>query len=506
MSLNGLSPEIWVLIFQSLLNREDLANVCRVSRAFDALAMPVLYRSVIFRTPSVINRRRTFSSDIREQADVLTFAPLDRLLDERNERLRLFVREINFEDGSWPDQAPEDLINSLLKKLPNLESIYTDLEIPTIESFVQVMLSRKRVPRLHLRGEQGFTPVITKMPFVTEICTHIDATASRHGGEESRNQKLALHELFKAYPNLESLSLKINYLRGGCLIGGIPTTRISPLTLSENETFPPLRSLTISGYRFKESEASVWKKKFPWDQLQSLSVGPQNALLFPDIATGFVHNLKKFELKSYGRVVERVGESMDALDAFLSSFCSLEILITKGFVPSVDAVAHHPDLKILCLHEIETPGKERKNLEAKEIEYLDRNCPKLTDLEIDINPEGAWPNNTINALSKGFRNLRRLSIHVGLGIAKLEDLEDFEMKDAFIKSFQSVLTESTAQDFAKSLFDRRGPSGIPITPGLKVVAPGHLKLMLRWKVPMSRASKGVKFMLLAGKEYILHRQ
>lgn len=68
----------------------------------------------------------------QDEADDLSFGLLCRLLDDRNDILRGFVREIVFdkvhkmrtEDRVWRMlQPPNDLLATLVNRLPNLEVI-----------------------------------------------------------------------------------------------------------------------------------------------------------------------------------------------------------------------------------------------------------------------------------------------------------------------------------------------------------------------------------------------
>ncbi|KAJ5408799.1 hypothetical protein N7509_002682 [Penicillium cosmopolitanum] len=185
------------------------------------------------------------------------------------------------------------------------------------------------------------------MPFVQEICTSVDARAftPREGraglnlddpdAEPFEPQRLDLHELFSAYPNIESLSVSINRLRLGCIVGLAPSTRVSGLP--PETTFPPLRSLPMSGYNIAQDEEDqpLWAEKFPWHKLRSLTLGRQLNPGFLKAATGKVDHLKQFEITGY--------EELSSLDAFLSSFNTLESLTVKEPVPSVIAMAHHSD-------------------------------------------------------------------------------------------------------------------------------------------------------------------
>ncbi|KAJ5157066.1 uncharacterized protein N7482_008166 [Penicillium canariense] len=480
MSALNMIPEIWSLVFQFLATRNDLRNVCSVCRLFDAIATPFLYRSLIFRDEPINGRHWSkFPDDedvkTQDEADDLSFGLLCRLLDDRNDMLRVFVREIIFEgelndtrtvDRVWCKlQPPNDVLATLVNCLPNLEVIHFERKLPITDRFVNALLSHKKSPKLHLLGEDGTTRVNIKMPFVQKLHTSVDTQArapidhpetDRSGFHAWEPQRLALHELFNAFPNLEELSVSVNWLRGGCAMGGRPSpTRILGLDLSEDATFPPLKSLSLSGYPVQDDpveddEVALWRDRFPWDRLHSLSLGvqlPESTPGFLELATGKVANLKEFQITSYDPL-----SSSAELDAFLCSFDTLEILTAKGAVPSLTSVIHQSNLKHICLHTIEDPDRERETLDVEQIKDLSQHCPKLTTLEIDLDPNGTWPDDIVSVIATGFKNLCRLSIHVGLGIAHVKNDDSMEEK------FARVLTESKAQDFAKRFFELRGPS------------------------------------------------
>ncbi|KAF3385073.1 hypothetical protein F1880_001867 [Penicillium rolfsii] len=466
-----LIPEIWSMVFQFLDAKNDLRNVCGVCKLFDSVATPFLYRSLIFRG-ALIGRndwsKLPDDEDVKTQdeADDLSFGLLCRILDDRNEVLRRFVREIIFEKGNRTDpvwrvlQPPNDVLAILVTKLPNLKAIHFHSELPVTDGLVNALFSHKKSPKLHLLGEIGGTRIDTKMPFVQRLHTSVNATAifprarpdaeRRSGVRPWRRQELALHDLFNAFPNLAELSVSVNRLRGGCIMGGPPpSTLISSLKLSEDETFPPLERLSLSGYDVSGDEAALWRDRFPWDRLQSLSIGPQDNPGLLKLATGKVLNLKEFQITSYEPL------SFPAeLDDFLCSMDSLESLIAKGAVPSLTSVLHQSNLKHVCLHDIEEPDRERQALDAEQIRKLSLNCAKLQTLEIDLDPNGKWPRDITTALATGFKDLRRLYVHVGLGIAHVEE------PSTMSEVFPQVLTQSKAQDFAKQFFDLRGPSAL----------------------------------------------
>lgn len=234
------------------------------------------------------------------------------------------------------------------------------------------------------------------MPYVHTLRTSLRARSRVTGPKQ---QELDLKELFAAFPNLDSLSVLVNRQASGCRPGPlVSTTRLQPLTSSGSWTFPPLQSLSLSGYNFwDQTEISLWRERFPWERLQSLCLGPQDNKNFLEQFGSHLKFLKHFQNTAN---CNQTPSSHPELNLFISSFDGLESLMLKGYTPSLDAVTHHPNLKHLCLHAIEKPGQKRPTLSAKELEILDRSCPKLTTLEIDVNPESAWVCSTKLELTK----------------------------------------------------------------------------------------------------------
>jgi hypothetical protein len=98
-----------------------------------------LYRSAILgRSPSIGADWYKLPSDAKdpERAEELSFGLFQRLLDDRNEKLRGFVRELTLKGVpitgdvasasrklEQPQDRLQDRLTALVKKLPNLEVI-----------------------------------------------------------------------------------------------------------------------------------------------------------------------------------------------------------------------------------------------------------------------------------------------------------------------------------------------------------------------------------------------
>lgn len=112
-------------------------NVCSVSKLFDTIATPLLYRSVIFCQSHSKNRDWSefpgdSASQNQAQEAIAKFGLFYRLLDDRNNVLRAFVRHITIETPTKMKaisrakgrlQPPQDYLARLVGALPNLEAI-----------------------------------------------------------------------------------------------------------------------------------------------------------------------------------------------------------------------------------------------------------------------------------------------------------------------------------------------------------------------------------------------
>jgi hypothetical protein len=104
-------------------------------------------------------------------------------------------------------------------------------KLPITDGFVNALLGYKKSPKLHLLGEDGRTRVNTKMPFVRN-CILLSMP------------ELELPETVRRQIDPEL------------------THRSRRLVLSENATFQPLKSLSLSGFPIKGDEEALWRDRF----------------------------------------------------------------------------------------------------------------------------------------------------------------------------------------------------------------------------------------------------
>lgn len=231
-----------------------------------------------------------------------------------------------------------------------------ETEMPITDELIDAMLNHKMSPKLYLLGEEGHTLMKRSMPFVPEIRIDVEGHVTYNVYCDSfETQRLSLDEIFATFPNLENLSVSVNRLMTDSAVDtDTPSPQIPSLSLPEDATIPPLRSLSLSGFMIHSSDLSTWETRFPWGKLKSLSLGKQTNYGVFEAAIGNVHDMKEFEIFEYYMSWDEPNPTTE-LEKFLSSFNSLESIIAKGTVPSISSVIHHSNLKHLCLHAVETP-------------------------------------------------------------------------------------------------------------------------------------------------------
>jgi hypothetical protein len=99
-----------------LNNQGDLKNACLVSRAWNEVATPLLYRSVVLSYPWT-----SWDDFDKPKVESPSKRLIHYLLDERNVNLRSWVRKVTVECTS--SEPPENALATLIQQLPNLEDI-----------------------------------------------------------------------------------------------------------------------------------------------------------------------------------------------------------------------------------------------------------------------------------------------------------------------------------------------------------------------------------------------
>ncbi|KAI0097350.1 hypothetical protein GGR51DRAFT_469999 [Nemania sp. FL0031] len=409
---NGTSAEmnldVWRLILDQIDSRADLCNVCLTSRAWFTMAMPHLYKVV----PLRMRRYQMGNSEM----DLMLFAHSlsSRLLDTKNETLRNAVHELDF--GEFPEENESEMENrlvALVDSLPNLQRV--KIRSPLTQEALRCLAEHSQRISLHLLREDGRRCIEDdcNLQSVVSLAAQVDPHL---GGEGPNRDVLGLQELLFACPNLKSLSIKIHQSYGGCVITMPHPDTVYSFQLSGDEKFPSLVELSLDGYSLSGDEWEHWAERFQWSKLKSLTLGPQYTANFLEQAKGYATFLRHLEVKVYTDA-DRSAHCHPLTD-FLASFTSLESLTVKGYWVPVVAIRNHPGLKHLCLHSFEQVrvNGARLELDVQELQEIDKSCPHLETLEFDLFRDHEWPEEILKPLAMGFKSLRRLTVHLEIGL------------------------------------------------------------------------------------------
>ncbi|KAJ8128293.1 hypothetical protein O1611_g5343 [Lasiodiplodia mahajangana] len=452
-SVNGTSAEmnldVWRLILDQIDDRTDLCNVCLTSRAWFAMAMPHLYRVVPL-------RMRSYDLDYESESDLMVFAHSlsSRLLDTKNEAWRNAVHELDF--GRFRGEhliEMEKRLVALVDSLPNLQRVKIDSALT--QEVLRHLTEHSKGILLYLFAEDGQRHIEPGCNFqnIVTLAAQVNPFVAKN--EPNRNI-LGAQKLLFACPSLTTFHLNIVGGYGGCVVRLPRFESVYSFRFSGNETFPPLTRLGLSGYWLSADELEHWQQKFQWSKLKSLALGPRSTSDFLKLAEGYATSLQYLEVLVYTDADRCI--HCYPLRKFLKSFTSLETLIVKGYQMPVGLVGNHPGLKRLCLHTFErVSGESRLTLSVEDLQELDKSCAHLETLELDLCRDGEWPEQILKTLATGFINVRRLTLHLEIG---LRDADGREVgtpgPDEYVR-IEPILNEDSAREWdgGSSSCDRR---------------------------------------------------
>ncbi|TRX89196.1 hypothetical protein FHL15_009894 [Xylaria flabelliformis] len=397
-----------------------------------------------------------------------------RLLDPRNEQLRNAVHEIKF--GCFNKRDVDDMeqrLMALVNSLPNLQRIKTRARLS--QDVLRRLNGHSKQLSLYLLGEDGKRTVEGQLHSVLALAATVDSYSQDRGPNKDF---LGVQALLFACPNLNSFSLTPLLDYGGCA-PRFPAegTVFSFQFSSDGKPFPPLEDLSLNGYHLSQNEGGHWAEKMQWSKLRSLSLGPQNTTTFLQLAINHATFLRDLTVQVY----PDDADGQPLLEEFLINHTSLESLTVKGHYVSSRVVGFHTGLKHLCLHSFEPAEKSqtRPVFCSVQLQELNTSCPYLETLEIDLHRNGTWvriklvhqitcintkvtlsqPEPELKILATKFKNLRRLILHLELGIASVEVQQGPNgLPEESATLIEPVLTEGSAREMGKQFFDWRSLS------------------------------------------------
>ncbi|KAI8943930.1 hypothetical protein F4801DRAFT_323256 [Xylaria longipes] len=440
--------DIWHLILDQIDSRKDLRNVCLTSRAWFTMAIPHLYKIV----PLAMRPHDIFDWERKKDPMLFARSLSSRLLDTKNEQLRNAVHELDFGqfENKYLSEMEKRLV-TLIDVLPNLQRVRIKSRL-TQEVLRDLAGHSKRIS-LHLLGEDGRRDIENDLQNVVVLAAKVNPFDERNGLNQDI---LGIQKLLFACPNLTSFSIETVGGYGGCVVTMHRFRIVHSFQFSGDENFPPLEELSLSGYRLSEAEWEHWQKKFPWSKLRSLTLGPRYTADFLKLAAGYAKSLRNLTVQVYTDADRKI--DCPPLKRFLGTFTSLESLTVKGYHLPVGSIGNHPGLKHLCLHSFEPIREDitRPTLGVEQLQELDKNCAHLETLELDLYRDGEWPEHILKILAMGFRNLRRLTLHLELGIKGVSGLRTPDPENCIY--IEPILKEDSAKEVGQQFFKWRSSS------------------------------------------------
>ncbi|KAF8336865.1 uncharacterized protein EI90DRAFT_3119189 [Cantharellus anzutake] len=388
----SLNEDILYKVVEELATHspKSLLSVALVSRAVHSFTVTVLFRSVWVGRFEAKKRERALLH--RLQNDLL---------------LCSYIRQLTIYNEPGRNVEYEGIVTILLHLLPHMTNLkdfccYT----PLGSSLAQHISCNNPAVQLCLHS----------MPLTNETfasCANIvsiDAETHFYRGPE--NFLVRLKELALSSANFRSLTLRV--LWGGCVRGPIT---IGDITFEPGERLSSLRSLSVDGITPNDS----WNLGVPWDVLEDIYFRRFPSILRSRVDT--MHNLRSIGLSGGSGWVTNEERSQAAvpINEFLSRVPSaleeLNLEELTGVIPVSTITRFGPSLKRLRFHNRGSFGnvETRHVFSAQQLDEIRVACPNLEELQIDINPDGEWPYNVLDAVAK-FPRLNKLTLSVGLGL------------------------------------------------------------------------------------------
>lgn len=333
MTGQGLSLDAWSEVVE-YVRRDDLLNLCLVSRLLKAVATRVLYRSIILE-PRLYNlglvETAVDQSQLPQSEQRGHWHLLSRLRSSANQSLRNLVQEVILPpskdaiplDKTFLDHLrKDDHFSKLLTTLPNLRRITIGIPELQTDHVIRTLCAHSKKPELSLilNGYDERISTDSPLPCISSLAVTGDPRSHR-----KENGLLKFQQLVFNSPNLRSLRIAVLDDYNGRMRRPRRAGMHLTFCLEGDERFPPLEELALNGYVMKDGEASVWQSNAQWEKLSSLTVGPLPCWsVLPGFA-GYATALKTLKVYTYHGMIGGE-EARIGLEALLGSFDGLEVL------------------------------------------------------------------------------------------------------------------------------------------------------------------------------------
>ncbi|CAH0057791.1 unnamed protein product [Clonostachys solani] len=226
-------------------------------------------------------------------------------------------------------------------------------------------------------------------------------------------------------PNVRKLVVDYGRPDGGCVSYG-PPKEYTGFGFVDGQRLPALEELKVGSYSFgsitseaedmffpmhvgypgKGREEDYWAETFDWSRLRKLETKQEV------FALQVAPKLSALEEASFGGSSDpkKVREFYDTVPNPLS-FIDIQQFDALG----VDGIIRHASkLTRLRIHQRQLRDWSEHTIDARSLLEIQKACPLIEELVLDIKREGDWPYEILDILA-GFRNLRRLTLWFELG-------------------------------------------------------------------------------------------
>uniref|UniRef100_A0A8H7K0Z3 F-box domain-containing protein n=1 Tax=Bionectria ochroleuca TaxID=29856 RepID=A0A8H7K0Z3_BIOOC len=271
-----------------------------------------------------------------------------------------------------------------------------------------------------------------------------------------------VRDILLSSPNIRKLTVDYGRPDGGCVRYGPPKeytgfgfvdgqrpSALEELNLGKyifgsitselGDVFPP----TNVGYPGKGQEEDYWVETFDWSRLRKLDTKQHT------FALRVAPKLSALEEASLGVVSNPkiIREFYDTVPNFLHA-----IEIHQFDALGVDGIIRHASkLKSLGIHQRQSRDWSEHTIDAPSLLEIQKACPLIEALDLDIKREGDWPYEILDILA-GFRNLRRLTLWFELGWVGHEPFD----------AVQPVVNYSAVETLLTYLNSKRPPNSKPL--------------------------------------------
>ena len=288
----------------------------------------------------------------------------------------------------------------------------------------------------------------------TSSCPEVINSTITYGSHGGDKELLGIYKILTSCSEVRALDLKISH-GGGCIHSQDDPWNFK---FSRGDTFPPLRSLKLKGYKFDDpktmqwwrldreirnyladisgvntlrpyerpieppsaSNLDQWRLAMDWKQLETLEVADVN-LRFLQKIIGQLPSLKSLKF-GIGWTNEWC-QIANQTSLFLKESPPLTALSLHGYTTLMnwtDILPRHGNtLKKLEIHDWES-AYHRPVLSVPQLQRIKSDCLLLEHFSIRVDRNGTWPYEVLDTLAS-FENLKKLELWLDLGVDLHQD-------------------------------------------------------------------------------------